>query len=161
MEWQKVINKLDKEMQELQRKMLKVEQEKKEAEAYRRFLGEQFKAAKNNAIAALNPALGLALLLDILKKANIKIEYDDLKDIEKDLKNLYVVIDERLKYIAEAKQNNIKIDEKKEKDLINTLLDLKIDKKKDKSIREILKDLVNKVKENQENKYSNSEVEYE
>jgi len=159
MEWQRVINKLDKEMQELQRKMVRVEQEKKEAEAFRRFLSEQFKVAENNAITALNPILGLNLLLDTLKEANIKIEYDDLKDIEKDLKNLYVIIDERLKYIAEAKQNNIKIDEEKEKDLINTLLDLKIDKK-DKSIREILKDLANKVKEKQENKYS-SEVEYE
>ena len=159
MEWQKVINRIDQEMQELQREIVKVERERKEAEAYKRFLNEQLKIAENNPLAAANPMLAVILLIDVLKEANIIAEYFNLKNIEKDMKNLYNTINERLRYIAEAKQYNIAIDEEKEKRLIDVLLDLKINNK-DKNIREILNNIVNKIKENQNNKYIDNEVQY-
>ncbi len=101
-----------------------------------------------NGIVAFNPLLALGMLIEAILEAGLAVEYEKIRRMEQDLKELNQLIDDRIEFLAKAEDEGIDLD--KEKDLIQNLMDLRPEAG-DKTIRERLKEIVEKIKEDSKN----------
>ena len=144
--WSDAKKRVDDQMRLLQERQQRAQEQERRSKEFARATDRALGAAEGNVVVAFNPLLGLMLLMQRIKEAGLAVEYEKIRRMEKELKELNQLIDERLEFLAKAEEEGIEIDIDKEKDLIQNLMDLRPEAG-DKTIREFLQEIVEKIKE--------------